>query len=768
MLSALLLGLVSLPSQTQTLELYRGAIVGGEGYWAVGDTFLDSSEADRAKGGLFTLEGGKGRTILIKFGDLEKALPATAKITKATLYLSPSSPDKPVLAGVSAITVPWGEGPMFVVSMGRAQEEKPARMAATWKQRRSGLSDWQQPGASGPSDAKPIPGVQLQMTEKEIAIEGLADSVQSARNRWHDNHGFALTFVEKCEFFSSQAKNGKPRLVIEYSIAAPLTGPDLSVQWLDRLESGNEAVYRATIKNVGDAAAEPFFGQWTVGENPGGQFQVNKALQPGDETVVEFKKEYRKNGVDHLAQPLMFRLVPASLEKNANNDALLIYEDAIPVGFSGAKVDADAMQALARRINEVYFAQSRFSFAPEGVVERIRLVPGQEHAEVVIDLAGGPDDREVVRRLLQSLTGLAPAMQKQSLSVEGQSVAYNDPFPGISGFGDTRYDGLIAAGFPMVYAPVASPIFDNMPIEPTDLLSATEAASINLALGRKGKDRLGILWDQPATVILRATDMTGKALDGAELAFYQLENGQMPSVPTQTILTKDGGTVILETRGGAAGIIDKDALHQPKKNPFGDLRTDGSNGTILVRALNNGETEWGWLKAWQLTDAYHRGNKAAAIIDVRFNAPSGPVDRSTNLARGRLIADKAGRLPAKLAPLVDEDASTQVELGSLPGDWIEIDLGRDRPVGEVQIHYGDRQMPVKFDVQAYATGQTAPESDAWVKDLNSIWTRENRIKADGYVPYRGPMIRARFIRVVNRSGGIGKIGEIRIFPLKAE
>ena len=766
MLSALLLGLVSLPTQIQTLELYRGAIVGGEGYWAVSDTFLDSTEADRAKGGLFTLEGGKGRTILIKFGDLERAIPATAKITKATLFLSPSSPDKPILAGVSSISVPWGEGPMFVVSMGRAQEEKPARLAATWKQRRSGQSDWQQPGATGPSDAKPIAGVQLQMTEKEIAIEGLADAVQSARNRWHDNHGFAITFAEKCEFFSSQAKNGKPRLVIEYSIATPLTGPDLSVQWLDRLGSGSETTYRATIKNVGDTAAEPFFAQWTVGENPGAQFQVNKSLQPGEESVVEFKKEYRKNGADHRAQPLMIRLVPASPESNANNDALLIYEDSIPVGFSGGKIDADAMQALARRINEVYFAQSRFSFAPEGVIERIRVVPSQEQAEVVIDLAGGPDGRETVRRLLQSLTGLAPTVQKQSLSVEGQAVAYNDPFPGISGFGDTRYDGLIAAGFPMVYAPVASPIFDNMPIEPTDLLSATETASINLALGKRGKDRLGILWDQPATVILRATDMTGKALDGAELAFYQLENGQMPSLPTQTILTKDGGTVILETRGGAGGIIDKDALHQLKKNPFGDLRSDGSNGTILVRALINGETEWGWLKAWQLTDAFHRGNRAAAIIDVRFNAPSGPVDRSTNLARGRLIADKAGSLPAKLTPLVDEDATTQVELGSQPGDWIEIDLGRDRPVGEVQVHYG--QMPVKFDLQAYATGQAAPEADAWVKDLNSTWTRENRMKTDGFVPYRGPMIRARFIRIVNRSGGSGKIGEVRIFPLKAE
>lgn len=210
-----------------------------------------------------------------------------------------------------------------------------------------------------------------------------------------------------------------------------------------------------------------------------------------------------------------------------------------------------------------------------------------------------------------------------------------------------------------------------------------------------------------------------------------------------------------------------DALHPMKKNPFGALKSDGSNGTILIKALVNGEIEWAWLKSWQLTDAFHRGNVHAAMIDVRVNAPSGPLDRATNLAKGRLLADKGGSLPAKLAPLVDEDLETVGSIGAAPGDWVEIDLGRDRPIGEVQIFPNNDEMPSKFDIQAYATGQSAPENEAWVKDLNFLWTKPNRQKPDGSIAYRGPTIRARFIRIVNRSGGKGSIAEIKVHPLRA-
>lgn len=762
MISALLIGMAAF-GQATTVDLYRGAKVGEQGYWAVFDTYLDSTDADRAKGGLFTLEGGKGKTILIKFGDLEKAIPAGAKISKATLYLSPSSSDTPEFSWAGAVKVPWGEGP----STTRVPPVTSAKNTATWKQRRSGAIDWQQVGATGPEDAVPIPDTQMEMLETEVAITGLAPTIQAMRDRWYENHGLALFFAGKCEFYSAQAKAGKPRLSVEYTLDKPTAGPDLSVQWITRSGTGTDASYQAVVKNVGSAPATAFNAQWIVGEKPGGRFQINKPLAPGEETTIDFKKGYRPNAQDHRTQRLALRVYPADPEPNANNDCLEIYEDAVTVFLSGAKIDADAVQADFRQLNETYLAESKFSIAPDGALERVWLVPVRESADFVVELAGLNGELGLLRRIVAALTGVKPIETGQKYVIDGKEIPAADPFAGLSGFGDTRNESLILAGIPMPSVPVGSPVVDNLPIEPTSLLSLTEVAAINAALGKKGKDREGILWGLPATIILRATDMTGKPLDGAELAFFQVDGTTVPDAPIQTVLTKEGGTVILESREASGN----GGLHSLKRNPFGNLLTDGSNGTILVRAQINGETEWSSIKAWQLADFFQRGNKAAAIIDVRFNTPSGLIDRTANLAKGKLVSDHAQSLPAQLTALVDDDLATESALGGNPGDWIEVDLGRDRPIGEVQIVLKDRSMPAKFDILAYATGQTAPQFDSWIKDLNSAWTSQDRGRKEGNawaVAYRGPMTRSRFIRIVNRSGGSAKIAEVRVFALQTQ
>lgn len=767
MLPALLLGYFSLgASQVVTVELYRGAPAGEHRYWAVTDTFLDSTQADRPMGGLFTLSGGKGRTVLVRFADLDQAIPNRAKISKATLYLYPSSSEKPELASASVLKMPWGEGPMFT----SRQTATVTRGAATWKQRRNGDggASWQEAGALGADDAKPIPGAKMETGDTNISITGLAEAVQNMRDHWYENQGFALTFSTSCEFFSSQAKLGKPKLVVEYQLDSAIAGPDLSVQWIDRTpenpKDGEEVTYRAAVKNIGGAPAAAFSAQWT----PGSKFPVGKALAPGEQTIVELKKTFRNQVTDHRFSPLQFRVFPAEADIEPNNDVVEIDENALPVAVNGAP-GFDTLQNWARLVNETYFAQSRFSFAPEGVIERIRIVPDGANADYSFEWSG---EKSAVRSVLSQLTGLKPMDGEAVAKSDGRDVPYSDPYAGISGFGDTRFDGMIPPGIPMLYVPVASPLFDNLPIEPTDLLSGTEVAAINSGIGKKGKERLGIVWDLPATIILRAVDMTGKPLNGAELSFFQLDDGKMPDTPTQTILTKEGGTVIVDNRDPIVSTIDKDALHQPKRSPFGALKADGSNGTILVRALVNGEVEWSWIKAWQLVDSYYRGNKAAAIVDVRFNAPSGTLDNATNLAKGRLATDSANSLPAKLAALTDDNLTNEASLGSKKGDWIEIDLGRDRPIGEVRLVFKNPTMPGQYDIQLYATGQQPPDTDAWVKDLDFKWTLANRgVKAaDGTIsiPYRGPLTRSRYIRIVNRSGGEGQIAEIKVIPLKAE
>ena len=102
--------LPALALQATTVDLFRGAPIGDPGYWAVADTYLDKAEPTQDHGGGFTLLGGDGRTVMLRFGDLSRAVGAGRRVVAATLVLTPSGGDVPQLKGVTAVDAPWGEG----------------------------------------------------------------------------------------------------------------------------------------------------------------------------------------------------------------------------------------------------------------------------------------------------------------------------------------------------------------------------------------------------------------------------------------------------------------------------------------------------------------------------------------------------------------------------------------------------------------------------------------------------------------------------------
>src|SRR5688500_5769418 len=93
MLAALLATAVVPHLQTKTIELYKGAtVVGQDGatfrYWDVEDTYLDPKNPDRNFGGHGKISGGTGRTILIRFGDLNRAIGPMRRVKRAALHLT--------------------------------------------------------------------------------------------------------------------------------------------------------------------------------------------------------------------------------------------------------------------------------------------------------------------------------------------------------------------------------------------------------------------------------------------------------------------------------------------------------------------------------------------------------------------------------------------------------------------------------------------------------------------------------------------------------
>ena len=356
-------------AQQTTVELYRGAPIAAPGYWAVEDAYLDSKEPQEDHGGGFTLLGGDGRTILIRFGDLARAVGPNRRIVDAKLVLTPSGGETPRLKGVTAVDSYWGEGPwsslqriIATIESDPKGAKKPqaARGAATWTERRAGLAAWPAPGTPGgtPVAATGAP------KDKTFEIAGLGETVQGWASRPWTNHGLALGSEGDVEFFSSRSPSGRPRLVLTTEPVAQidLARADLAVVAIAKAEGK----WGARVRNVGAAPSTAVKAVWWADGKAGEPVGV-KALAPNEETTVAFAGAEPSN--DPQVPTLAFAL--NSGDENVSNDRLDAFPGGKPVTLR-VKPGMDPQQAI-QYWNETVAQGSRFSFAPEGVKGRVRL-----------------------------------------------------------------------------------------------------------------------------------------------------------------------------------------------------------------------------------------------------------------------------------------------------------------------------------------------------------------------------------------------------------
>ena len=821
MIAALLFAAMSQQGKVRTVELSRGASIpladstaGTFGYWDTTDTYLDGTAPDDNFGGEPILSAGPSNTLLIRFGDLNRVLGPTRHVKKATLILTLAGGDRPKLKTVDRILVPWGAGPYFTVNAlinratqnkeqeGQVIKSKPTapKWSATWRRRLSGDygAAWQQAGANGPLDSETLSGLTTSGGEKEVAIDGLTAAVQYQADHPTQNFGFGIQFTDGCEFYSGRAAIGRPRLVLELEPAPKSNGPDLSVTEIERVSAsgnvpneGEEVTYKAHVKNVGTSKSAGFTATWLVTGKPDTTTEVTEGLAAGAETALTVHNPYHTDKSDHRTQTVELRIAPKGADATPANNALLVYQNArmidvkIPdslagateLNLAGSNAIEDWVQEQVRVFNETYAAQSRFSFAPDGAKERISVqhiftgsTPPADGAHAdgtaavpVAETAWLNSDPEFLRNVglaigLPDFTSMSfSAGQKVDLKVDGKPLNRGsiDLYPGVIGYGDTRYEGVLAGPIGMVYEPFPSTASGLLPLVPTGLLASTDVAILNARV-EHSPDGL----DMPKTTLIKASDIQGRPLINQQLDFFQSKDGRIPErPPTFSVTTSEvAGTALLPNATGFG--------------PFGKLTPDGGNGAFLIRATAHGVTEWGWLKAWQLIDSANRGNKAAGVMDVRFNLPSVVLDPSIDLAKDRIITDSTNLLPAKLGPLVSGGTDKEVTLGGKIGDWVEIDLGRDRTIGEITLLGSQDAFWPQFDIVVYSTGQKASEASPWASELKWNWTASNRrdlIGSDSNivsVAYRAPETRIRFIRIINRSSSVGKLRAIRVVPIK--
>ena len=772
---ALLLIPAFLTRQTaQTVELENGNRISTQGdpgklpnhyiYSSCSDTYLDLTQPNQNFGDSAVLEGGPGHTILIKFGDLER-LGQHKKVVKATLYLTASEGGKAALTSVRKVLTPWGEGPLrrpFFTN----KSDVAAQWSATWLNRRAdpdGIK-WQQSGALGPADSVPIQGAKAEATPTGIAITGIEDAVQSEFDRWYDNNGLALTFSAPIEFFSSKNNGGRPRLVLELADESPVGNqPDLSVTLIESKyadsvspenpwpKDGTPVTYVAHVQNVGASPAQGFSGAWSIRERLGSSFDVPATLAPGEETTVELKRTYKNDSEDHRLQPLGFKIIPKGPDANTGNNYLEIQENAIPV-VEGIGVEGpDWHQRRMRELNDVMLAQSRFSFAPEGSLERFRIGSWSK---------GGPIS--TLKDIVGSWSNVTfDSEQPKVVKIESQPMVRNaqDRWPGVLGGGFTANEISVPGEIQLPYEPYYDAVFDNFELQPTGLLASTEVASLDANMGVPQDQRKAL--KLPPTVLLRILNLDGDPLGNASLSLYQTQNGEIGAgPPALTLTTADNGTVILPTRPSPQG---------GKGDQFGGLQADGSNGVYLVACTYNGVTDCRWLKAWQLSDAYARTGKAALFTELRFNVPIDTIDTSTNLAATAKISDSEN--DSNLAGLTDGNQAVNVTLPNKKDAWLELDLGKDQVVTEVDLIGSDPHFWQKFDILAYFTGQKPQDARPYAHEVDWSWNfyaRPDFLPGNIVsMPYRGAGKGVRYLRFVCKEPGeSANIAEIKVLGAK--
>ncbi len=774
MLAVLLLPAFLTRQATQTVELENGKFVAGQGdhgkgpdsspYWSCADTYLDVNQPDQNFGDSAVLEGGPGHTILIKFGDLER-LGAHKKVVKATLYLTASEGGKANLSAVRKVLAPWGEGPLRRPFFAN-KSDTAAQWSATWLNRRADPDGipWQQSGALGPADSVPIPGAKSEATATGVAITGIEDAFQSQLDSWYDNDGLALTFSAPIEFFSSKNNGGRPRLVLELADMAPEPKqPDLSVTLIESKyadsvtpespwpKDGTPVTYVAHIQNVGTAPAQGFSGAWKIKEKIGSSFDVASALAPGEETTVELKRTYQNISGDHRLSPLGFKVIPKGPDADSGNNYLEIQENAIPIVEGVGAPGPDGEQRQMRLLNDVLLAQSRFSFAPEGSLERFRIGSFAKGAAA-----------KSLKDIVASWSNVSyDSEQPKVAKIEGQTMARNaqDRWPGLLGGGFTANEISVPGEIQLPYEPYYDAVFDNFELQPTGLLASTEVASLDANMGVPQDQRKAL--KLPPTVLLRILNLDGAPLANATLSLYQTQKGEIGAGPPALTLTTGGnGTVILPTRPGPQG---------GKGDQFGGLQADGANGVYLLACTYNGVTDCRWLKAWQLSDAFARTGKAALFTELRFNVPIDTIDATANLAASAKITDSEN--DKNLAGLTDGNATVNVTLPNKKGSWIELDLGKDQVITEVDLIGSDPHFWQKFDILAYFTGQKPQDARPYAHEVDWGWNfyaRPDLLPGNIVaMPYRGAGKGVRYLRFVcKQPGESAGIAEIKVLGAK--
>jgi hypothetical protein len=696
----------------------------------VSDTFLSRENPDLNYGRSLALEGGPDRVILIRHTALDLVVPQGHRITSAKLVLTMLSGGAKVKS-VHRVIRPWGEGP------GRPSQtvpEEPARFAATWKEALAGESGgrWDGGGADGSDDKTSISGWSASLSEFSLTIDGLGGALQAMLQDPASDWGLRIEMDSKAAVVSSENMVFGPIFQIETAPEAA-SGPDLAVMELapglttiaDYPEEGAQIRWRLRVKNVGSSASTAAQAKFSV-KGAQDSEQPIPALATGEETTVSFTARWRSDHTDHRAAKVSASIIEQA--GKGRNNSITVFADGLAVARSprSTATDADLRRAVDR-VNHHILPFSRFSFAMEGITERVRYVSDPAAAHFLVSASG-----------------------HESLAREIVALA--------SGFGhegDTRDDGFYTPEVSLTDRSWPPRLANQPPMPESHLATKAQAGILQQMLGKLSEARNPRKAALPSFVFLRLFDPGGKKITKAQAEFYQGAEGDVSGQRLGAEEAVSGALTFSPSTLGRESLIAGPNLQ------FSDAWLNikfSSGGAEAVYSI-----PWARLVA----ESARSRDGSSAFMEARVMLPSGPVDFSRVLSDNATVEDASGRFPAQLLSLVDQDkdgARTSLAIPAGEGYWLDLDIGRDRLVGAVVLEFESEPWD-SLEIHTYQTGQTPAVARLWMKEINSK-SRVQKVGDIWRLTYIGQATQARFIRIEPGGDKAVKLTSVKVHPAR--
>lgn len=668
------------------------------------DTFIESANPEVSFGRDFLLIGGPNRAILIDHAALRAEVPLGHKITSASLVLHLEA-GAPQLASAGMLTEAWVEGTARSLTLFPIEKAWPG---ATWKEASTGIG-WKSDGADG---ARLIEGASGSQSGGVYTITGLGAALQSMLERPHTYHGIRLVFAQEVRFHSWEAPaDVVPRFQIQTAPAE--SGPDLSVGNITPAEefgqewptAGTAIEWRALISTSSDA---PVDGAEVIWRYQGKEIKrenmpVVAADAPAFASVSLPWPSELKSPADHK---LSLSIQPSGPDADLANNHTETYLNALPI--SGDQANEQAV----RRVNDHWLRFTRFSFALNGITDRVRI------------------------------SGLSQSEDATALGV--LTAALGKPRSDVR---DTRDDTALLKT--MAVTPFG---FENrsMAMEPMPehkLLGREEAGVLQSWSGKSPAERTPESLAQPGAVLARVFSPSGQAMEQAPYRIRRIGPTGEPGPVSASGTTLKGG-----------GIIFSAAQLTPQAET---ILLPGQTG-LIFEVGQDGQESRSTLSREKLAAEALRGG-GTAIIELRAIVPPSSIDRSTNLALRRPVTDSLGRFPAELISLVDGSTLTATPMPAA-GEalWLEIDLGRDRLLGEISLVF-DGDAWTSFDLTGYMTGQQPSQAHPIMRERQSEARAEKLEDGQIKLTYFGSDRRVRYLRIAPQSKQEVRLAEVTVY-----